>query len=119
MTTRANYYSDTAHEFLIKARAHLAEGDLRQASEKGWGAAAQMVKAVAEERGWQHKTHADLFQIVGRLAELSADEELRPRFLSANALHQNFYEGDMLADMVAAGIHEVEQFAAALEPHLA
>ncbi len=118
MTTRANYYSDTATEFLIKARVHLAEGDLRQASEKGWGAAAQMVKAVAEERGWQHKTHADLYQIVGRLAELSNDEELHRLFMSANALHQNFYEGDMPAAAVDVGVRDAEQFAAALEAHL-
>ncbi len=118
MTTRSDYHSDTANEFLTKARAHLAEGDLLQASEKGWGAAARMVKAVAETRGWRHRTHGDLHRAVGRLVELSADEELRRLFLSANTLHQNFYEGDMRADMVAAGIHEVEQFAGALESHL-
>ena len=47
MATRADYHTDTANEFLIKARAHLAEGDLLQASEKAWGATARMVKAVA------------------------------------------------------------------------
>ena len=44
---------------------HLAEGDLLQASEKGWGVAAQMVKAVAETRGWRHSTHGDLYHVVG------------------------------------------------------
>ncbi len=118
MTTRANYHSDTATEFLIKARAHLAEGDLLQASEKGWGAAAQMVKAVAEERGWQHKTHADLYRAVHRLAGESPGQRLGILFRSASALHQNFYEGDMPEEAVAEGIDDMEQFAAALEAHL-
>ena len=88
MTTRTNYHTDTAAEFLIKGRAHLAEGDLLQASEKGWGAAAQMVKAVAETRGWRHSTHRDLY---------STHE---PAQTSSATTHQNF-EGDM-RDLVGA-----------------
>ena len=119
MTTRTNYHSDTAAEFLIKGRAHLAEGDLLQASEKGWGAAAQMVKAVAETRGWRHSTHGDLYRAVHRLAGESPDQRLGILFRSASALHQNFYEGDMPEEAVAEGIDDMEQFAAALESHLA
>ena len=111
MTTRANYYSDTANEFLIKARAHLAEGDLRQASEKGWGAAAQMVKAVADTRGWEHKTHADLYRAVHRLTGESPDQQLGLLFRSASALHQNFYEGDMPEEAVATGLDDAEEIA--------
>ena len=118
MMSRADYHTDTANEFLIKARSYLAEGDLLQASEKGWGAAARMVKAVAETRGWRHRTHGDLHRAVGRLAEESADQRLRSRFRSASALHQNFYEGNMRAATVAVGIHYVEEFATALESHL-
>ena len=36
---------------LDQANAELETGDLRQASEKGWGAAAQIVKAAAQNRG--------------------------------------------------------------------
>ena len=118
MTARSDYHTDTASEFLTKARAYLADGDLLQASEKGWGAAARMVKAVAETRGWRHRTHRDLHRTVHRLADLSADAELQHLFLSASALHQNFYEGDMPEVGVADGIDDVEQFAAALESHL-
>ena len=118
MTARSDYHADTASEFLAKSHTYLAEGDLLQASEKGWGAAARMVKAVAETRGWRHRTHGDLHRTVHRLAELSAGEELQSLFLSTNALHQNAYEDDMPAGMVADGLDEVEQFAAALEPYL-
>ena len=44
-------YQERSWAFLAKAREELAVGDLEQASEKGWGAAAMMVKAVAGQRG--------------------------------------------------------------------
>ena len=44
MTTRADYHSETAGVFLAKAAGYLAEGDLLQASEEGWEAAAQVVR---------------------------------------------------------------------------
>ena len=114
MTTRTAYHTEIAGEFLVKGRAHLDDGDLLQASEKGWGAAAQIVKAVADARAWRHQTHADLYRVVNRLAnELAdelADERLQVLFHSANALHQNFYEGWMPAESVAAGLSAVEEF---------
>ena len=118
MTTHADHPTDTANELLTAARTCLAEGDLMQASENGWGAAEQMVKAVAEKRGWDHDTRADLYRAVGGLADLSAGAELRPLFLAANALDQNSYEDDMPAATVAVGLDEVEEFTAALAPYL-
>ena len=78
-----------------------------------------MVKAVAENRGWDHRAPpATCTWAVDRLAELFAGEELQGRFLSANALDQNSYEDDMPTATVADGLDEVEQFAAALESYL-
>ena len=48
MTTKTVYYNATGRDFLAEAWRFLAEDDLLQASEKGWGAAAQMVKCIAE-----------------------------------------------------------------------
>ncbi len=62
--TQAREYSGAGRDLLVKAREELAQGDVRQASEKGWGAAAQMVRAVAEQRGWEHTGHALLYQAV-------------------------------------------------------
>ena len=50
-------YQQASEHFLAQARLELAGGDLAQASEKGWGAAAQMLKAIAERRGWEHNRH--------------------------------------------------------------
>lgn len=115
MGARATYQAETAAVLLVKGRGHLDEGDLLQASEKGWGAASQIVKAVAEERGWRHKTHGDLYRgdlyrVVNCLAGELADERLQVLFHSANALHQHFYEGLMPAESVAAGLGAVEEF---------
>ena len=65
-------YAQAARHLLEQASAELAQDDVRQASEKGWGAAAQMVKAVAEQRGWQHRQHAALFAAVSRLVDETA-----------------------------------------------
>ena len=115
MTTRADYHSETSEAFLTKARAYLADGDLLQASEKGWGAAAQTVKAAAEERGWRHQSHGDLFQIVERLADEADDDELLGLFHVANSLHQNFYEGWQTDRLVDAGLAGIEEFVRRLD----
>ena len=93
MTTRTDYHADTGREFLARARAYLDEGDLLQASEKGWGAAAQLVKAAAEARGRPHRTHRDLYAVVRRLAAETGDRDIQTAFAVAGALHQNFCEG--------------------------
>ena len=49
MATQA--YQQASQRFLAQAKQELAAGDLPQASEKGWGATAQILKAVAEQRG--------------------------------------------------------------------
>ena len=109
MPTRVDYHTETATGFLAKAHTYLAEDDLLQASEKGWGATAHMVKAVAEDRGWRHTSHRDLYQVIGRLVEETSDERLRILFRSASALHRNFYEGRMDADTVSDNLRNVEE----------
>ena len=74
--TRVEYYNATGRDFLERARAYLDDGDLLQASEKGWGAAAQMVKAVAETRGWRHQDHRSLYGVVNRLASEAGDVDI-------------------------------------------
>ena len=64
---RTTTYKEQSRVFLAQAYEELAEGDLPQASEKGWGSAAQMVKAIAEERGWRHFSHRDIMRAVSAL----------------------------------------------------
>ena len=118
MTTRADCHLATAQVFLGKASAYLAEGDLRQAAEKGWGAAARIVKAVAERRGWRNSTHGQLFEVVDKLVEETGETGLRGQFDDADVLHQNFCEGRMSSAWVLQGLGSVETFVNRLEPLL-
>ena len=111
-----NRYGTMSREFLRKAREELAAGDMVQASEKAWGAAAQAVKAAAEWRGWTHRSHAALFQVAGRVATETGDPSIRALFLIASGLHQNFYEHRMTSEQVEYGIEQVGELLAKLEP---
>ena len=53
-----------ARDFLAKSREYLTQSDLHQASERGWGAAAHMVKAVAIAQGWEYERHRDFRQVL-------------------------------------------------------
>ena len=77
-------YREQSRVFLEQAFRELQEGDLYQASEKGWGASSQMVKAVAEERGWDHTRHRDLFSAVFRLRRETGDRDISRLFEPAN-----------------------------------
>ncbi|MDE0169167.1 MAG: PaREP1 family protein [bacterium] len=111
-------YQEAARQLLVQGFAELAEGDSRQASEKGWGAAAQIIKAVASNRGWKHDSHAALYRVVGNLVTETRDDGIRKRFTTANALHQNFYENWGDADYVSGGLADVKDLLDKLEPLL-
>ena len=113
--TRVEYYNSTGRDFLERAQAYLSEGDLLQASEKGWGAAAQMVKAVAETRGWRHQDHRSLYDTVNCLAREAGDTEISKGFNAAGALHTNFYEGWLPRETVELCLAQVEELVEKLE----
>ena len=97
-------------DFLAKAEEALAQDDLLQASEKGWGAAAHTVKGMAEIKGWLHNSHREVYQAVNRLAHEFGDSEIRVLFASASSLHSNFYENWMPREMVQDSLAEVRRF---------
>ena len=103
-------YLDVSVEYLAKADEAIEQRDMLQASEKLWGGAAQMVKAVAERRGWRHDSHASLYQAVTRLVEESDDAELHTLFLVAGQLHTNFYEHWLTPEAVIHGRQQVHAF---------
>ena len=111
-------YRQASERFLSQARQELAGGDLPQASEKGWGATAQMLKAVAEQRGWEHGRHRHYLRIASRLRAETGDGDIRRLFASANLLHENFYEDEVPADQVAESLDDVQALLEKLLPLL-
>jgi hypothetical protein len=109
-------YRNDSRELLAQSRVELAAGDVRQASEKGWGAAAQMVKAIAEQRGVHHRGHALLYDVVSTLAAEAGDDDIDRLFELAGGLHTNFYEDWYGAGRVERGLRDVERFLDKLEP---
>jgi hypothetical protein len=116
MLESANRYAVTSREFIRRAQQYLAVEDLHQASEKGWGAAAEMVKAVAEERGWPHDSHRLLYRIIGDLARESGDVEISRLFKVASDLHINYYENWWSSAEVGASLQDVQRLLDKLEP---
>ena len=116
MTMRTDFHIETAADFLARAHAYLANDELLQASEKGWGAAAQAVKTVAEARGWNHNGHRQLHQTVRRLVEETGQRDLRDRFNAANTLHANFYDGFLEAEDISENLERVELLVEQLRP---
>ena len=100
-------YREQSREYLSQASDELNSHDLRQASEKGWGAASQIIKAVAAARGWEHGRHASLYDVVRRLVAETNDEDIRRWFAVAGELHSNFYEGFLDAGDVEAHLRDV------------
>ena len=110
MATELNQYSQQADIFLRQAQEELEKNDLRQAAEKGWGAAAQMIKALAEERGWEHQSHRSLADTVKRVVRERDDQEIARCFVAARSLHMFFYEGDLPDFLVPSHLEDVRTF---------
>ena len=91
---KARIYWEAAEALLDQAGDELERGDLRQASEKIWGAAALAIKAVAwARRGTRLASHGELWHFVDELAREIGDEGIRDGWRAATAMHVNYYEG--------------------------
>jgi len=112
--TQAETYRSASAELLRKAEEALAQDDLVQASEKGWGAAAQAVKAVAQRRRWPHNGHRQLFDIIRRIADETGDRTFHELFSVANALHTSFYENWMSKETVETDLERVRDLVSRL-----
>lgn len=100
------YLADSRH-LLAQAREELYLGDTRQASAMGWAAGSQMLKSVAEQRGWAHQAHPDLFNAITCLVAETGD--------AAISLEANYYENWMPAVSVDGDLDDIAQFLDKLE----
>lgn len=117
--TTGQSYLEQSLVYLAQASEEFAREEMGQASGMAWGAAATIVKAVAEERGWAHEGHRELFRAVNHLADETRDANLRMQFHVASGLQTNFYEGWLERVNVKESLEQVAQFVEKLEALLA
>ena len=101
---------------LAYARAELGQGDTRQAPEKGWSATARMLKSIAEQRGWSHRSHRHIHQAATRLVPETGDREISRLYRVASDLHTNFYEDADSPNDVLLGLDDIQTLLDKLEP---
>ena len=111
-------YRQEAREFLVKSRRYLADGDLHQASEKGWAAAAWMAKAVAQAQGWNYTRHSEFSVVLNQARQVTGDARLPGLRGIANELHGNFYTRRRFLnpDAIAEDLEQIALMLAILEP---
>ncbi len=110
------YHWERSRHFLALVDDELARGELEEASNKVWGAAAHAIKAVAERRGWEHHAHALLEDAVHRLVhEEGAPLILWGQYMMASAYHQRFYGNPPEAEKIRNGKELIAQFIRTLE----
>jgi hypothetical protein len=107
--TKVEIHLKLSEKYMNEAEEFLRKGDLVQASEKAWGAASQIVKALAAKEGRELRSHRELHKEVTKIARGTKDEEIRSLWQSAGMLHQNFYENWLPSEMVEGNIEDVKK----------
>ena len=111
---------ELARNFLERSKSYLAQGDLYQASEKGWGAASHIVKAAAAANNWKYEYHDQFDSVVINARQRYRQPGIRQYGNSAQSLHRNYYKRDLLlnASIIQEEIDDVERMVNILEPFL-
>jgi len=102
-------------KYLRDADALFKKGDNVQASEKYWGAFAQMVKAVAAAKGVKLGEHRNIIEFVQELSKECPDLNLTDALAKARYLHTNFYEDELPREVVASYADSVKETIAKLD----
>ena len=102
-----------------QARSELDSGDRLQATEKVWGALAQMLKAHGQQRGWMNLgSHRTVGHIALQLAAESDDLAIANAYVAADNGHRNFYDNEMSPPEILETITVVERALPILEQAL-
>ena len=111
---------EKAKEFLARSMTYLEQGDLHQASEKGWGAAAHIAKAVAEANDWTYERHDHFDGVIYEAGLLYGEPDLENLGNAAHFLHRNYYLHPPLLnqDRIGANINRVGTMVKILAPIL-
>jgi hypothetical protein len=108
--TKAEIHLKLSEKYIKDAEEFLTKKDFVQASEKAWGAATQIVKALAAKEGKELINNGELHRYVAELSKEKGDREIMKFWFSATSLHQNFYENWFPEEAVRSAIEDVKNF---------
>ena len=101
-----------SQRFIQHAREELAKGNRLQAGEKAWGAVAQYLKIIGDNRGWRHTSHRHMEYIARQILDEYPDYDTGNL---AHALsdvydngHRNFYENHATDEEIAELVDDTE-----------
>jgi len=105
----AREYVEVAENLLEQAREKLSRGNIRQATEKVWGATALAVKAyVAWKDSKRLASHGELWEYSRELVR-DLGEWVSDAWAQATAMHVCFYEGWCSKDHVSDALKRVSK----------
>ncbi len=85
-----------------QALEELDKGDRLQATEKVWGALAQMMKAHGQQRGWLNLgSHRTVGRIAQQLHAEYQEMDVANAYIAADNGHRNFYDNEMSPPEIA------------------
>jgi len=115
---RAIEYIEASKELIEDAKKELEKGDIRQAAEKVWGAAALAIKAYASWReGKRLTSHGELWHYSKRLMDELGDW-VSDAWAQAASMHICFYEGWCTQKHVEEAMKRVEKLVKEVEKRL-
>ena len=106
-----------SRRFIHQAPEELERGDRLQATEKIWGALAQMLKAHGQQRGWFNLGgHRTVGHIARQLTDEYDDRRILTAYVAADNGHRNFYDNEMsppeiegIIEVVASVLPQLER----------
>ncbi len=114
MSMKLKDYRRQGQIFLTQAWEELERGDLRQASEKGWGAVDQLVKALALARNVELRRYRDMLVFFyGTVSEIG-DFTMQQQFASAEKLSRNSLDDVMNHFTVNDALGQAQELVAKL-----
>ena len=84
----AEEYRSAADSLYDQAMVDLEAGDLRQASEKLWGATAQVLKSFAEKHNLDHDSHSHAYRVIREAVR----ESRIPKWASGSSTRKRYTE---------------------------
>ena len=104
-------YAELSQEHLAEAQEFLDAGNALQASEAVWGVVSSALKAVCQERGWNHRFHNHLRAAAVYLALEWNRPDLDMAFSYIQELHVNYYEHQWYVEEVQRRLEVAKSYA--------